>query len=411
MATTVESGTSYTIYSAGSSDTSFSIAFPYISVTHVALEINGITAQYGADYTVNTGTTEVDLDASLSLTTGDRVKVYRSTPFTAPLRSFVGGSVLTEEALDVANKQVLYALQEFLDRSGVGTNSPGTGSSNPYYEFSVTDAAVAAYSIPLEFNMENSPVYLNGQLMDRSDYTITTGSLVSTLTLTPDLVVGDVVTVWRITGEVSLSVSSNSVGSSALQDDSVTLSKLDFVAGADNRIININTSGDPSLVERFAARLDQWTAPTSDVAMGSQKVTGLAAGTTDTDGVNKGQMDTAVSTAKFNVTGVSAATPTWGSSVQNNDTLSIIVSAYVQASADNLWPALQVSSDNSAWTTVAQASKTGGSGHGYATHLHACVPAGWYYRFIEFVNDGGSPGTSSSGGTPTTRSAVIYTFS
>lgn len=41
-------------------------------------------------------------------------------------------------------------------------------------------------------------------------------------------------------------------------------------------------------------RLDQWSAPTASVAMGTQKFTGMAAGTADTDSVNKVQMDTAV---------------------------------------------------------------------------------------------------------------------
>ena len=44
-----------------------------------------------------------------------------------------------------------------------------------------------------------------------------------------------------------------------------------------------------------AYRLDEFAVPAADVAMGSQKVTGLANGTVSNDAVNKGQLDGAVS--------------------------------------------------------------------------------------------------------------------
>lgn len=37
-------------------------------------------------------------------------------------------------------------------------------------------------------------------------------------------------------------------------------------------------------------RLDQWSAPTADVSLGTHKITSLLTGTADTDGVNVGQM-------------------------------------------------------------------------------------------------------------------------
>jgi hypothetical protein len=49
-------------------------------------------------------------------------------------------------------------------------------------------------------------------------------------------------------------------------------------------------------------RLDQLAAPTSSVAMGSQKITGLATGTASTDAVNKGQVDLAIAGAGVAVT-------------------------------------------------------------------------------------------------------------
>lgn len=46
-------------------------------------------------------------------------------------------------------------------------------------------------------------------------------------------------------------------------------------------------------------RLDQLSAPTSSVAMGSQKITGLATGTANADAVNLGQMNTAIASASI----------------------------------------------------------------------------------------------------------------
>ena len=51
-----------------------------------------------------------------------------------------------------------------------------------------------------------------------------------------------------------------------------------------------------SITNSFKAyKLNEFAAPTASVAMGNQKITGLANGAAATDAVNKGQLDAAVS--------------------------------------------------------------------------------------------------------------------
>lgn len=59
----------------------------------------------------------------------------------------------------------------------------------------------------------------------------------------------------------------------------------------------------------IASRLDEFAAPTAPVAFGSQKITGVAAGTATTDGINKGQLDAVEAIARASASGIAIKTP------------------------------------------------------------------------------------------------------
>lgn len=111
---------SYTSYTATSGQTDFAFSFPYLSTSHVKVQINGVDT---AAYTVVTSpSTKVVL--TTGATAGQIVKVYRLTPGRSAspnnvnLVDFVNGSVLSEEDLDKNAKQLLYLIQESDDTGG-----------------------------------------------------------------------------------------------------------------------------------------------------------------------------------------------------------------------------------------------------------------------------------------------------
>ena len=71
-----------------------------------------------------------------------------------------------------------------------------------------------------------------------------------------------------------------------------------------------------------AIKLSDLAAPTSALAMGSQKITGLLAGTAATDAATKGQVDTVASAASAAQTTANAALPKAGGTISGNLTVS-----------------------------------------------------------------------------------------
>lgn len=111
---------SFTSYTATPGQTNFDFSFPFLSTSHIKVQINGVDT---TAYTVVTSpSTKVVLNSGA--TAGQIVKVYRLTPgrSVSPnnvnLVDFVNGSVLSEEDLDKNAKQLLYLIQESDDTGG-----------------------------------------------------------------------------------------------------------------------------------------------------------------------------------------------------------------------------------------------------------------------------------------------------
>lgn len=111
---------SFTSYTATSGQTDFAFSFPFLSTSHIKVQINGTDT---AAYTVVTSpSTKVVLNSGA--TAGQIVKVYRLTPGRSAspnnvnLVNFANGSVLSEEDLDKNANQLLYLIQESDDTGG-----------------------------------------------------------------------------------------------------------------------------------------------------------------------------------------------------------------------------------------------------------------------------------------------------
>jgi hypothetical protein len=100
---------SYYIYPGTGSQTQFNVAFDYIRREHVAVTVNGVAASFTW---VNSGLIQMDTAPA----NGATVRVYRTTPLSAPLVDFADGSTLVAVDLDTSAKQSIYTQQELDDR-------------------------------------------------------------------------------------------------------------------------------------------------------------------------------------------------------------------------------------------------------------------------------------------------------
>ena len=141
-----------------------------------------------------------------------------------------------------------------------------------------------------------------------TNYTLSS-TLPRTLTTTSVVPNGKVLQVLTVQGIVSSVFADGTVGTDAIVDDAVTLDKINIGVGAADRFLVFDINGDGTArvlvhtdISDFDAgvqanRLDQMATPTADVALGSQKITGLGAGANAADAVNKGQMEAAITSA------------------------------------------------------------------------------------------------------------------
>ena len=111
-------------YTATSSQTDFTISFPYLSATHVEVYVDGVEQTEGADddYTI-VGSSTVRFNSGL--TGGETVVLLRNSSRSTRLVDYASGADLTEEDLDTDSLQAFYLVQEAIDAAdnalGVGT--------------------------------------------------------------------------------------------------------------------------------------------------------------------------------------------------------------------------------------------------------------------------------------------------
>lgn len=122
MPTATSSGLSYTFYSGDGVSTTFPIDFGFIGNGHVTVKVNGTLKTEVDDYNVvNTDVVFIDPPTS-----GDDVRITRVTPRALDARfvDFRSFGVITEDQMDLNQKQVWYLIQEALESDNAGEVNP-----------------------------------------------------------------------------------------------------------------------------------------------------------------------------------------------------------------------------------------------------------------------------------------------
>ena len=111
-------------------------------------------------------------------------------------------------------------------------------------------------------------------------------------------------TLWHIVGdEYTLPVATDTTLGGVKSGGDITINSKGIMSVNDNSHNHIasNITNLASTVKTY--RLDEFADPTSDISMNSHKITNLANGTANTDAVNKGQLDSAISELESSLTG------------------------------------------------------------------------------------------------------------
>jgi parallel beta-helix repeat protein len=99
---------SYTAFTGNGSTTQYAVAFAYIRREHVAVTVAGVPATFTW---VNNSLIQMDAAPA----NGAAVRVYRTTPISAPLVDFADGATLVAADLDTNSRQSIYIQQELDD--------------------------------------------------------------------------------------------------------------------------------------------------------------------------------------------------------------------------------------------------------------------------------------------------------
>lgn len=305
--------------------------------TQIKVYKNGTLLTITTDYTLDTINDEVDTVSNVFDT--DTLRIVRETKGDARYVDYVDSTNITSELLDLDSNQLFFLVQEAIDLQTdamtIGTDGAWAGRGRKIgniaagvngtdavtvnqLQAAVTgalpaslsgigtlvhngDGATTLFALPSAISGITDPsdveVYINGLRQRPGTHYTLSGTNVS---ITPAPVAADRILLAYPEGAVSAVLTTNTVTTTALQDNAVTVAKI--AEGTNGQVIatvagnTAWTTPTASLITDFdtqvrTSRLDQMAAPTASVSMNSQRITSLATPTSGTDAATKTYVD------------------------------------------------------------------------------------------------------------------------
>ncbi len=303
-------------------------------------------------YTVDELTESITLVPAFVLTLGDSVVLKRNVDTDDSYVTYTDNTFVISSDFNLSNLQLLYAIQELETDTGnalrydivnncydalnrkICNLASGTASTDAVNLGQVQNLIAGVDTAEID-NLNTWAFTGNGSttnytltsppsgLTDVNQLIVTVDGLTQTPTTHYTLTVGattqvvfdtapansSLILIRTAEGIVSVTFPDGSIDGDAIAINSIDLTHINVGVGDALRFMVFDINGDPTArtlvhtdVGDFDAgvrtnRLDQMTAPTASVSMNTQKITGVLAGTASTDGVNKGQMDAAITAA------------------------------------------------------------------------------------------------------------------
>jgi hypothetical protein len=302
---------------------------------------NGVLLTFTTDYTINTVSKTVTFTgAQPNLLSSETLRIARDTRKSSRYVDYVDSTNVTSELLDLDSNQLFFIAQEAIDIQGdamvrntsgqwegrgyritnLGAATSGTdavtlnqlqaavvgalpatlsGQGTASY---TGDGSTSVFSLPASISTitdtSDVSVYVNGiRQRPTTDYTIASGNI----TFIPAPANADNLLLSWPEGVISGIITANSVATSAIQDDAVTVAKIDegssgqilkTVGSAVSWVTPVHTDITDFDTGVRENRLDQMTSPTASVSMNSNKITSLATGVSGTDAANVNNITT-----------------------------------------------------------------------------------------------------------------------
>lgn len=326
-----------------------------LNLTHaeqLVVSLNGTTLTNVTDYTIDEGTEEVTVSATLA--TGDVVVIERSTKNDAAYVDFENNTAIDADDLDANNQQLLFLIQELLSQSedsvtldltgdcwdaenkricNVADGTANTDAVNLRQLLSAVEGAETATvdnvgffsftgdGVETAFTLTGAGVgfsddeeiltFVGGVIQKPgTDFSVSAGDtanpIVTFTTAPPN---GVAIYCFTISGVVRAVLNTEIVDGASITDGTLSLDAINFGAGVAKRFIVVDAAGAYALRVAVASdisdlatvvkayRLDEFAAPTANISMNSNKITSLSTGTSAADAVNKAQMDAAIAAA------------------------------------------------------------------------------------------------------------------
>ena len=138
------------------SNRDFSVTFPFLAVTDLKVQLNGVTKTVTNDYTIVQAGANTVVNFNTAPNTNDIIRIFRDTNIDAIEATYAAGSSIRAKDLNDNNTQLLYAAQEFGTLKTDNSVSFSLGSKGDVTVNSSTDWSLNTNSVELANMADNS---------------------------------------------------------------------------------------------------------------------------------------------------------------------------------------------------------------------------------------------------------------
>jgi len=199
------------------SNRDFSVTFPFLAVTDIKVQLNGVTKTVTNDYTIVQAGANTVVNFNTAPNTNDIIRIFRDTDIDAIEATYAAGSSIRAKDLNDNNTQLLYAAQEF-----------GTLKEDTSVSFTLGSKGDVTVNSSTDWSLNTNSVELDNM----ADVSVGTAELVNSSVTNPKVADNAIQTSYiQDNAIINSKMADNSVGTADIIDSNVTTAKI-----ADNAV-------------------------------------------------------------------------------------------------------------------------------------------------------------------------------
>ena len=195
----------------------FSVTFPFLAVTDLKVQLNGVTKTVTNDYTIVQSGANTVVNFNTAPADNATIRIFRDTDIDLINSTYAAGSAIRSTDLNSNNTQLLYAAQEF-----------GTLKEDNSVSFTLGNKGDIQVNSSSDWIINNNAV----ELANMADNSVGTGELVNDSVTDDKMANNAIATASLKDNAVTIAkMADNSVGTSELVNSSVTREKVAVPGG------------------------------------------------------------------------------------------------------------------------------------------------------------------------------------